>query len=747
MKILIISLFTVGTALTLISCEKPGNEQESKLNQLEIKAAKAEERQRQLEAELAQQKLLTEMDAIERERTLIEQDRLAMEDQSNAEKAALEVELEKRKLELAERERRISETQKKLEEKERDLTGLESKLSKREMELAGREPLKALPTIKTEYVSRPTGDFSNFYEPLGAYGSWFNTADYGYVYQPTVVRDISWRPYTRGRWAFTDHGWTWASHEPFGWACYHYGRWSLLRGVGWVWVPGSEWAPAWVTWRESPGHIGWAPLPPETLAWRGRSWDSSVEVSFGIGQSWFSFVSYSNFGNNIQLYCLPVAQYPTFFQSTRNITHYRVNSGRVFCGGPFYKNVCDRIGRPFPVHRLCIDQSPNFGRGGRHLSSCFRGDELQVVAPRMDAEWNGALHPPHVNQDLGTVVVERTGALPEDIRKEFREIRTEEINRAERVVSDAGDRDTFERLRNEKLESGREQDENNLSNKEREEEPSTALGADHEQPQEPALVEILDRPSFHLDRLDRPDGREPIPTLPEAPAINPEKTDPTAEVLRLPDPSTKTDRPVDPTIPLDLISELVVPAPTAVEPTLEPVSDLQDAERPNRPVMPERQVVPETLQTETKTEPPLRTEEPSSNPPPSHPDRPNRPEMPERPEIDNPDETQERAQRQLIEEARRTAAQAELEKARDIREQREAAEKATNEMLERAEEGKSDEAQRMQEGQEQLERTRQQQEQMREQQERARQQQEEQMRRQQEQQEQQERARQQQEQE
>jgi uncharacterized protein YraI len=36
------------------------------------------------------------------------------------------------------------------------------------------------------------------------------------------------RPYTVGRWVFTDrYGWMWASSEPFGWATYHYGRWGF----------------------------------------------------------------------------------------------------------------------------------------------------------------------------------------------------------------------------------------------------------------------------------------------------------------------------------------------------------------------------------------------------------------------------------------------------------------------------------------------------------------------------------------
>ena len=59
------------------------------------------------------------------------------------------------------------------------------------------------------------------------------------------------------------YGWTWVSNEPFGWATYHYGRWAYSNRLGWVWVPGTQWAPAWVAWRGSDDHLAWAPLPPD----------------------------------------------------------------------------------------------------------------------------------------------------------------------------------------------------------------------------------------------------------------------------------------------------------------------------------------------------------------------------------------------------------------------------------------------------------------------------------------------------
>lgn len=96
-----------------------------------------------------------------------------------------------------------------------------------------------------------------------------------YVFSPDV--DADWEPYRNGRWVYTDrYGWYFRSSERFAWAVYHYGRWGFDRRIGWYWVPGTVWAPAWVSWRRSDDAIGWAPLPPE-----GDGYSVSVNVNFG----------------------------------------------------------------------------------------------------------------------------------------------------------------------------------------------------------------------------------------------------------------------------------------------------------------------------------------------------------------------------------------------------------------------------------------------------------------------------------
>ena len=107
-------------------------------------------------------------------------------------------------------------------------------------------------TIRTE---------NDFYEPLTSYGRWEVVGAHGRCWIPGRV-EADWRPYSNGNWQRTDAGWYWASDEPWAWATYHYGRWDLSADFGWYWVPQTQWAPAWVSWHEGGGYVGWAPLHP-----------------------------------------------------------------------------------------------------------------------------------------------------------------------------------------------------------------------------------------------------------------------------------------------------------------------------------------------------------------------------------------------------------------------------------------------------------------------------------------------------
>lgn len=114
--------------------------------------------------------------------------------------------------------------------------------------------------------------YQNFYDQLSPYGQWIEDPNYGYVWLPDAGADF--KPYaTNGHWVYTEEGWTWDSNYPWGWAAFHYGRWFFQDGYGWMWLPGTEWAPAWVTWRNSDEYYGWAPMEP----------DVSFDAAYGGG--------------------------------------------------------------------------------------------------------------------------------------------------------------------------------------------------------------------------------------------------------------------------------------------------------------------------------------------------------------------------------------------------------------------------------------------------------------------------------
>src|SRR6185437_8519765 len=106
-----------------------------------------------------------------------------------------------------------------------------------------------------------------FQEALTPYGSWRRHGRWGEVWVPSR-RQGDWRPYQAGHWVYTEEwGWFWDtddSEADWGWITYHYGRW-MHDESGWFWIPGDEWAPAWVDWRYSDDYVGWAPLPPDDV--------------------------------------------------------------------------------------------------------------------------------------------------------------------------------------------------------------------------------------------------------------------------------------------------------------------------------------------------------------------------------------------------------------------------------------------------------------------------------------------------
>jgi len=183
---------------------------------------------------------------------------------------------------------------------------------------------------------RASVDLGFFYDNLASYGNWIQRPSYGWVWTPSAV-STSWRPYEDGHWVWTDQGWTWITDEPYGWATYHYGRWYDDPEIGWAWVPGDEWGPAWVSWQEGGDYVGWAPLPPGVDI--SASYDSGygygynggyASYDYGIGPEAYVFVPERNFLSlSIASYIVPEVQVRGFWGRTRNYTSYRREGDRI----------------------------------------------------------------------------------------------------------------------------------------------------------------------------------------------------------------------------------------------------------------------------------------------------------------------------------------------------------------------------------------------------------------------------------
>ncbi len=105
-------------------------------------------------------------------------------------------------------------------------------------------------------------DNDGFYDELSPYGNWINYPGYGNVWMPASV-SADFAPYaTAGHWVYTDYGWSWQSDYAWGDVVFHYGRWFRDNTYGWLWMPGTEWAPAWVSWGSYDNYYCWAPLAP-----------------------------------------------------------------------------------------------------------------------------------------------------------------------------------------------------------------------------------------------------------------------------------------------------------------------------------------------------------------------------------------------------------------------------------------------------------------------------------------------------
>jgi len=161
------------------------------------------------------------------------------------------------------------------------------------------------------------------------------------------VVGVDFRPYgPGGHWVYTDYGWSFESDWSWGWAPFHYGQWYLEPVYGWVWVPGTVWAPAWVTWRYGGGYVGWAPMPPAGAAIVVETYHPYwcfVETRYLVAR-------------DVYHYAMPPQNYHAAFSATVAVQQTHGVGGARWNAGPPAGQVSRDIGQP--IHTVRINPPP-----------------------------------------------------------------------------------------------------------------------------------------------------------------------------------------------------------------------------------------------------------------------------------------------------------------------------------------------------------------------------------------------------
>ncbi len=378
----------VAALAIFASCDRAPNRQaeEQRLTELreaEQRATQRESDARAAENDLERKRLADDQSALDAERRQLAEEKAAVQD--DAQKLAR----------WREQERQLAQRQAALKlEQERERDAREARDRAREEAREARQ----------EEAERKL-DF--FYAALDPLGDWLEVDPYGYVWQPREARSPGWRPYTDGSWVFTEYGWTWRGDEPFGWATYHYGRWARVKRLGWVWVPGSEWAPAWVSWRRGGEYIGWAPLPPE--AHSGSGFNSGVDSYYDIGPGSYNFIPVSRLGEaTYRGVVVEPERNVTIVNNTVNVTKINYTTVEkktvIFNAGPDLNQSNAASARPVPRLTLQrVGEAPRPGAGG----STVVGNVLKLVAPRIVSAPRPAAAPVKLKEKVKAPEIER----------------------------------------------------------------------------------------------------------------------------------------------------------------------------------------------------------------------------------------------------------------------------------------------------------------------------------------------------
>jgi len=248
-------------------------------------------------------------------------------------------------------------------------------------------PVTASAQYEEEYLS-----YKDFYETLAPYGQWIEDKEMGYVWMPG--EDINFRPYyTNGHWSMTEYGNTWISDYPWGWACFHYGRWTYDDYYGWLWIPDGNWGPAWVSWRYGDGFYGWAPLAP------GHDAATSL-TRYRCPDDWWVFIPprYLYTGTYYRFWYGP-RDNKHLIENSAIIVNTMEHEGTQYITGPAAAQVKQASGKAVPMFKV---------RNSRNRNTRIQHDEIRMFRPP---------HIPQVSAGGGGNPPKNVMAAPQPVRK------------------------------------------------------------------------------------------------------------------------------------------------------------------------------------------------------------------------------------------------------------------------------------------------------------------------------------------
>ena len=146
----------------------------------------------------------------------------------------------------------------------------------------------------------------------------------------------------------------------------------LFGQVGWFWVPGNRWAPAWVAWRQEDDYLGWAPLPPTYD--RGM-----IDININIGNVpdyyWSVVPSRDFLAADLDAYY--VRDRRPFIEQSRPIGHTTIVNNTVVNNVVKVEYVEEKTNTE--VVEKTIQKTKNINEAGR-----TDGDALEVYEPALD---------------------------------------------------------------------------------------------------------------------------------------------------------------------------------------------------------------------------------------------------------------------------------------------------------------------------------------------------------------------------